>query len=530
MAKNWAGWLFGLSLALLVTTGAKADELSADAASTFELSTFMTALELPTALEFLPDGRTVVTEKMGRVVVRLPNGDHVVAGNLNVDSKTEKGLLNVIAHPRFAENHLLIFFYSSAGAPDNDKQKISLIRLGDDNHLELSSEQVLVKGLRGPDDHEMGGGLAIDSTGNLLVGVGDTGCRAKKLPEPPFTPTNYFATCLTNGNGKILRIGLDGSIPKDNPLTAVDSATSCGNACGDDAFKLPKAEPRKDIWTWGLRNPWRIWVDPQTGNVWTADVGDIAHEEIDVIPKEGGHHYGWPFREGPAGHPVAECRRVTPDRGDCVDPAYYCRHDDVPGDADSGCKSINGGLIVDDCRWPDGYRGRYFFGDNANGKLWSLEPNVARDGIVAGSRKDVGKADGFVVDMDLGSDASLYVTVMRIPPEESKVIRITPKVQRACEGGSPGGGKGNGSAAAGSSSAAAAGSGTPSASSSASPSAMSSATGTGHYTQVSSSSSSSSSGDSYGGGSRRSRRKLAFAIIAAFALLVAAGLVLTGRK
>jgi glucose/arabinose dehydrogenase len=284
----------------------------------------------------------------------------------------------------------------------------------------------------------------------------------------------------------------------------VDAVTACGAACGDDAFKLPKAEPRRDIWAWGLRNPWRIWVDPKTGNVWTADVGDIAHEEIDVIPKEGGRHYGWPFREGPAGHPVSECRRVTPDRGDCVDPVYYCRHDDVPGDADSGCKSINGGLIIDDCRWPDDFRGRYFFADNANGRMWSLAPTPSRDGIVPGSRKDFGKADGFVVDLDMGVDGALYAAVMRIPPEESKILRIAPKAPRDCE-----------RAAAGAGSAGAAAAAAPS--SSASPPA----------TQESSRS---SSGDGYGAGTRRSRRKLAFAIIAAFALLVAAGLVLTGRK
>jgi glucose/arabinose dehydrogenase len=503
VAKIWAGWLLGLSFLMLGAGSARADELAPDVATAFELSTYMSGLELPTALEFLPDGRTVVVEKMGRVVVRLANGDHVEAGKLDVDSKTEKGLLNVIAHPRFAENQLLIFYYSSAKSPDSDKHKVSLIRLGADNHLDLSTEQVLVKGLRGPDDHEMGGGLAIDDTGNLLIGVGDTGCRAKKLPEPPYTPTNYFATCLTNGNGKILRIALDGSIPKDNPLVSVDSATACGEKCSDDAFKLPKAAPRRDIWVWGLRNPWRIWVDPQTGSAWTADVGDIANEEIDIIPKEGGRHYGWPFREGAAGHPVQECSRVTPDRGECVDPAYFCRHDDAPGDADSGCKSINGGLIVDDCRWPDEFRGRYYFADNNNGRIWSLQPSPARDGIVRGSRRDVGKADGFVVDMDVGLDGALYATVMRIPPDDSKVLRIFPKAPRACAGAPAGSGSADSPSAAPSGSATAA--------------------------RVSPRSSPSAD-DGFATSSRRSRKKLTFAIIAAFALLVAAGLVLTGRK
>lgn len=427
------GFLFVLAVAVLLgSRSASAGELSSEAATTLEVTTFASGTELITAIEFLPDGALVIAEKTGRVLVRKPDGELIVAGTLDVDSKTEKGLLNVIRDPAFPTTRNLIFYYSSATAPELDKHKVALIRLGEDNRLDLASEKVLLKGLRGPDDHEMGGGLAIDSTGHLLVGVGDTGCRARKLPEPPYTPTNYFATCLTNGNGKILRIGLDGSIPADNPLVSTEAVTTCGEKCADDAFKLPPSAPRQDIWVWGLRNPWRLWTDPKTGRVWVGDVGDIAHEEIDIIPKEGGIHLGWPFREGAAGHPPAICRKTLPDRGDCVDPAYFCRHDDVPGDADAGCKSINGGLIVDDCRWPDAYRGRYFFADNANGRIWTLEPTPARDGIVKGSRHDIGQVNGFVVDLELGPDGALYLAIMRIPPEESRIIRIAPKVPRAC--------------------------------------------------------------------------------------------------
>lgn len=429
--------LFGIAFAVSAlfacrAAPALADELSSDAARDFELSDYVTGLELVTSLEFLPDGRLVMTEKTGRVAVRLSNGERVDAGTLDVDANTEKGLLTVIRHPEFAKNHELIFYYSAKAAPELDKHKISTIVLGDDNRLDLSSERVLVRGLRGPDDHEMGGGLAIDHSGHLLVGVGDTGCRAHKLPEPPYEPANYFATCLTNGNGKILRVGLDGSIPSDNPLSSIAEVTACGDACKDEPFTRPKAAPRRDIWVWGVRNPWRLWVDPKTGNVWTGDVGDIAREEIDVMSAEGGRHYGWPWREGGRGHAKEKCRQTTPDRGDCAEPAYTCRHDDAPGDEDSGCKSINGGLIVDDCRWPDGYRGKYFFGDNANGRLWTLEPTPARDGVVPHSRRDLGQVNGFAVDFEMGPDAALYVAVMRIPPEASKVVRIAPKRLQSC--------------------------------------------------------------------------------------------------
>lgn len=432
--KHFTFVLIALVGTLSGARSARADELAPDVAQELGITPYVDGLELPTATEFLPDGRLVVIEKTGRVFVRLPNGDKILAGQLQVDAEKEKGLLNVIAHPSFAMNHELVFYYSAKDRPELDKHKIALIRLGDDNRLDIAGERVLVQGLRGPDDHEQGGGLAIDSTGHLLVGVGDTGCRARKLPEPPYTPANYFATCLSNGNGKILRIGLDGSIPEDNPLVSTSSATACGDKCGDDPSTRPPVAPRRDIWAWGLRNPWRLWVDPKTGSVWVGDVGDMAYEEIDVIPKAGGLHYGWPWREGAAGHPVSECRKTLPDRGDCVEPAYYCRHDDVNGTVDAGCKSINGGLIIDDCHWPDAFRGRYFFGDNANGRIWSLQPTANRDGIVPSSRKDVGQVTGFVVDMDQGPDAALYLTVMRIPPDSGKVLRLAPRTPRACEG------------------------------------------------------------------------------------------------
>lgn len=421
-----------LSLAAFAPAAAHADVLAPDTGAAFELAEVTRGLSLVTAIEFLPDGRMVIAEKTGRVLVRRATGEVREAGKLDVDAKTEKGLLNVIKHPAFATTRDLIFYYSSATAPDDDKHKVALIRLSEEDQLELAGERVLIKGLRGPDDHEMGGGLAIDRTGKLLVGVGDTGCRARKPPEPPYTPTNYFGTCLTNGNGKILRIGLDGSIPQDNPLVGVEQVTACGATCGDDPFRLAPAEPRRDIWVWGMRNPWRIWVDPKTGNTWVGDVGDLANEEIDVVPPRGNLHYGWPWREGAAGHPIEACGRTLPDRGACAEPAYTCSQDGAPGSFDPGCKSINGGLIVDDCRWPEAFRGRYYFGDNANGKLWSLQPNGARDGVLPGSRLDVGQVNGFVVDFDMGPDAGLYFAVMRIPPEESVVFRMSPRVLGTC--------------------------------------------------------------------------------------------------
>ena len=81
-----------------------------------------------------------------------------------------------------------------------------------------AGETVLLSGLRGPANHD-GGGIDIGPDGLLYVGVGDTGCNSGQAPEPIYTPTNFYGTCLADdganhggGNGKVLRIGLDGSI------------------------------------------------------------------------------------------------------------------------------------------------------------------------------------------------------------------------------------------------------------------------------------------------------------------------------
>src|SRR5678810_1290057 len=111
-------------------------------------------------------------------------------------------------------------YYSAAmsiGGTDVARHRVVTVALGNNDTIDTSQETILVQGLRGPANHD-GGALAIGPDGKLYIGVGDTGCNSNTAPEPVYTPTNFFATCLTVPNGKILRVNLDGSIPNDNPL------------------------------------------------------------------------------------------------------------------------------------------------------------------------------------------------------------------------------------------------------------------------------------------------------------------------
>jgi MYXO-CTERM domain-containing protein len=412
----------------------------------FAVTDHVTNLGPVTDFRFLPGGKMVIIEKTGTVRVRRADGSMAEAGSFPVNTASEQGLLGVEVHPAFASNRTLFFYYSrsgSQGGTDLDRHRVVSVILREDDTLDMGTETILVRGLRGPANHD-GGALAIGPDGKLYIGVGDTGCNSGARPGG--TVGNFFATCLTNGNGKILRVELDGSIPADNPLAGQAEATACGAGCRDSVNASASGAPRKEIWAWGLRNPFRISFDPRTGNLWVGDVGEVTNEELNIV--QGGKHYGWPWREGAAGRGHQTCADITPQSGPCVDPVYFCQHGGSGQvGVDSDCTAITGGTFVDSCRWPDEYRGHYYFGDSSTGAVWFLKVNAARDGVAGpGARMPFSSIrGGGPVSFQVGPDGNLYVAVIPFSGA-GRIIRFTPREPLPCDGGvdlpgdDPGGG------------------------------------------------------------------------------------------
>jgi len=370
-----------------------------------------------TDIAFHPDGRAVITQKTGQITIRRATGEVVeITGTFpNLDTSSEKGLLGVVADPSVATNDTF-YFYASDG-PTEDRHRVYKGVLNGDDSVTIDLDNPIVgaarnvgPGLEGPANHD-GGGLFIYKS-QLYVGVGDTGANS----EPP---TNKYSSCLNKGNGKILRVNLDGSVPSDNPLASEAMVTSC-TSTGSDWGTAP---PDRRIFAWGLRNPWRLWIDPMTNLMWIGDVGETEREEISV--GGSGQHFGYPFIEGNLDQSMAgDALRLektcdqgfTPSRP-CTAPVHDYPH--------STGKSVTGGLIPTGCGWSNAFAGKayYLFADYADNWMHALEVEPDHRGVVSPASVDFAQVSGGPSSIREGLDGALYVVFYG----SGTVSRFTPK-------------------------------------------------------------------------------------------------------
>jgi glucose/arabinose dehydrogenase len=183
-----------------------------------------------------------------------------------------------------------------------------------------------------------GGHLAFGPDGYLYIGLGDGGSGG----DPRGNGQNPAALL-----GKMLRIDVNAALPYGIP--------------GDNPFREREGY-RPEIWALGLRNPWRYSFDRATGDLYIADVGQNAYEEVNFQPanSRGGENYGWNHMEG------AHCFRASPQ----CDPAAFTLPVAEYGRG-GGC-SITGGYVYRGTSQP-ALRGVYFFADYCTGKFWALQ-------------------------------------------------------------------------------------------------------------------------------------------------------------
>jgi len=334
--------------------------------SYFQNEVLATGLNLPVAIEFLPDGRMLVVELQGRIEILPPpytQPDPTPFLQLtNVASAgVSQGVYDIEFDPDFANNHYYYLFYTMA-TPNRDR--LSRFTANATNTGTIAGSETVI--YQDPQDSGLehhGGALSFGNDGKLYFTTGDH-------------LTAGDAQLLTSPHGKIHRVNKDGTVPTDNPF-------------------YDGTGPNVDsIWARGLRNPFRAFYNAPTGRLYVGDVGGndpaTAMEEIDLGTR--GVNYGWPDSEGPCAAP-------------CTSPIYSYPHNGRDA-------SITGGFVYHGSQYPSSYQGSYFFADytqnwirrltfdasgNVNG-VFNFEPI---DGSVDGPYGDI-------VHLIEGPDGALY--------------------------------------------------------------------------------------------------------------------------
>jgi glucose/arabinose dehydrogenase len=325
----------------------------------FVVDSPITGLDQPTQMIFTPDGRMLILERAGTVLVVQPGANQADATPFlqlsTVSTSDERGALGIVLDPGFATNGFFYVMYTHSSLLNRVSRFTAV-----GNVAAASTERVIWQNDVPAAIYHQGGGLAFGADGDLYISVGDNLDRDS-------------AQSLDSFNGKILRLRSDGTVPTDNPFFD-------GTGSNKDA-----------IWALGLRNPFRFTIDPTDGRMLIGDVGEGSWEEVDVGQR--GANYGWPTCEGDCGQPGL------------VDPLFTYPHNGRDA-------SITGGFVYHGGQFGGDFEGSYFYADyaqnvirrltfDASGAVTADLPFVPADGQVDGPSGDP-------VDLVQGPDGSLY--------------------------------------------------------------------------------------------------------------------------
>jgi hypothetical protein len=311
----------------------------------------------PTYLTSEPNdaSRLFIVERAGRI--KLLQGGNVstfldieplvLSPPNDVGASGEQGMASMAFSPDYATDHLFYVAYSLADDPATEGVneagdfRIDEFTADGDAADPTSRREVLT--IDHSSDKHYAGQLQFGPDGYLYISTGDN---------------NAALGAQNTGRlvGKILRIDPAGSapgeygVPADNPFTGT---SGCADGCDE-------------VWSYGLRNPWRFSFDRATGNLTIADVGQDSWEEVNVetgADPGKGDNFGWPCREGMHDFSTSMA---------CDVPRIYTEPVFEYGHVDGGVCSITGGYVVRDTSLGDLY-GRYLYGDFCTGGLRSLD-------------------------------------------------------------------------------------------------------------------------------------------------------------
>ena len=347
--------------------------------SKIKVESFARGLEHPWGLQFLPDGRMLVTERAGRIRLVSKDGKlspAILEGLPAVAAVGQGGLLDVLLAPDFAKSGTIYFSYSEPRGSSENGTSVARARLVTDRDGGAHLEDVKVIFRQQPAANSafhFGSRLVWARDGTLFVTTGER----NKLRAEAQNPANDI--------GKIIRINPDGTVPADNP-------------------RLPGWAP--EVWSIGHRNVQGAAIRPGTGTLYTVEHGARGGDELNHPEK--GKNYGWPIITYGIDYDGSKIGEGSEKPG--MEPAvYYWK----PSIATSGLAFYTGDLFP-------GWKGNAFVGGLAGQHIERL----VFDGynVVAAEKllTDLGKR---IRDIRQGPDGALWVLT---DEADGEILRISP--------------------------------------------------------------------------------------------------------
>ena len=330
----------------------------------FSVAVLAKGLDRPWAVEPLPNGDLLVTEKPGRLRIVSAKGElgPPIGGVPKVDARGQGGLLDVALSPKFQADRTIFMSYAEPRQDGNGTAVARAVLSPDRRNLE--QVQVIFRVMpayRGTLHY--GSRIAFGPDGTLYITTG----------ERSDAPMRKYAQQPDSHLGKILRVNPDGSVPKDNPFVGKNGA-------------------QPQIWTLGHRNVQAAAFDAQ-GRLWIVEHGTRGGDELNLIEK--GRNYGWPlvaYGEEYSGSPIPNA--VTAREG-YEQPVYYWD----PVIAPSGAQFYTGNAFPE-------WRGSLFIGALKDKRLVRL---IVENDRVVGEEHLLSDRGERIRDVRQGSDGALYV-------------------------------------------------------------------------------------------------------------------------
>jgi glucose/arabinose dehydrogenase len=325
-----------LSLLILMLISSKSNAQNDQSVNNMVL--FASGLSNPVCITNAGDNRLFVVDQAGYIRIVDSTGKINTQPYLDIRSRVtfggERGLLGLAFHPQYKTNGF--FYVNYVGAGDSNHISRFKVSSGNPEIADPQSEFKLMTIFQPYTNHN-GGSLCFGPNGYLYIGLGDGGSGGDPGNRAQ-NPKEFL--------GKILRIDVNQgnpyAIPTTNPF--YNNTSSLG-----------------EIWALGLRNPWKFSFDRLTGDLWIADVGQNAIEEIDFQPtnSQGGENYGWRCYEGNQTYNTSGCAPSST----FTFPVYTYPHG-------TEC-SVTGGYVYRGTV-SSAYYGHYFFTDYCSDMIWTL--------------------------------------------------------------------------------------------------------------------------------------------------------------